>query len=222
MADTPVNPNQGQMALTSAPPSLALTAGPDSSAAGVLPPLSSPIYDNPLEDFFHDFLVALSGLPGDLVRPRWQPEPPNMPDFSVNWLAFGFPRIVEDVFAYEGEDPGDRQRDIVERDEILTMLMSFYGPQGGALGKRVSASLQISQNRAYLRTQNIGVVEVEDQIRLPALLKEKWVPRVDINVRFRRRAGWVFAIRTVESVDALQGLNNELYITPIIVNPPTP
>jgi hypothetical protein len=208
------------MALTSAPPTLAVAAGPDSSVAGFLKPLSSPLYDDPLEQFFHDFLTGLSGLPGDYVRPRWQEEPPNQPDFTVNWLAFGFPRITEDVFAYQGQNADDPEIGDVQRDEILTMLISIYGPQCGANGKLISASLQLSQNRAYLRTQQISLVEVEDQIRLPALLKEKWVPRVDINVRFRRRAGWTFAIRTVESASA--GLNNEIYITPIIVEPPTP
>lgn len=218
MADTPITPAQGQMALTSAPPTITTAAGPDSSAAGFLRPLSSPIYDDPLDDYFHDFLVGLSGIPGDLVRPRWQPEPPNQPAFTTNWLAFGFPRITEDAFAYQAQDPDNPETGVVQRDEILTMLMSFYGPQCGQLGKQVSASIQLQQNRAYLRTQNISVVEVEDQIKLPALLKEKWVPRVDINVRFRRRAGWVFAVRTVESVQA--GLDNEIYITPIIVAPP--
>jgi len=220
MADTPVNPTQGSMSLTSAAPTLTVAAGPDSSAAGFLRPLSSPIYDDPLDDYFHEFLVGLSGIPGDLVRPRWQPEPPNQPNFTINWLAFGFPRITEDAFAYQGQGPDNPETGLVQRDEVLTMLMSFYGPQGGQIGKQVSASIQLSQNRAYLRTQQISLIEVEDQIKLPALLKEKWVPRVDINVRFRRRAGWVFAIRSVESAQA--GLDNEIYITPIIVEPPTP
>lgn len=220
MADTPVSPLQGQMALTSAAPTVSVAAGPDSSVAGFLRPLSSPLYDDPLDDYFHDFLVGMSGLPGDLVRPRWQPEPPNQPDFTVNWIAFGFPRIVEDAFAYQGQDPDNPETGLVQRDEILTMLMSIYGPQGGQLGKQISAGLQLSQNRAYLRTQQISLVEVEDMIKLPALLKEKWVPRVDINVRFRRRAGWVFAVRSVDSVAA--GLDNEIYITPITVEPPTP
>lgn len=220
MADTPINPQPGLLTLTGAAPTITSGPGPDSSAAGFLRPLSAPIYDNPLDDFFHDFLVGLSGIPGDLVRPRWQPEPPNQPDFTINWLAFGFPRITEDAFAYQDQDPDDPTQGLVQRDEILTMLMSFYGPQCGQLGKQVSAGIQLSQNRAYLRVQQISVVEVEDQIKLPALLKERWVPRVDINVRFRRRAGWVFAIRQVESAQA--GLDNEIYITPIIVEPPTP
>lgn len=219
MADTPVNPGAGSLALTGPAPVIARTSA-NSSAAGFLAPLTAPIYDNPLDDFFHAFLVALTTIPGQLVRPRWQPEPPNMPDFTVDWLAWGIVDIDEDRFAWQGQT--DDVTSVVERDEIMTMLMSFYGPRASQLAKQFSASVQLSQNRAYLQPQKLTVIEVLNQVRIPALTKEKWVPRVDQRVLFRRRASWAYEIRTLES--AQLGLDNELYVTPLtfITEPPTP
>lgn len=219
MADTPVNPGAGSLALTGPAPTIARTSA-NSSVAGFLAPLTAPIYDNPLDDFLHAFLVALTTLPGQLVRPRWQPEPPNMPDFPVDWLSWGIVDIDEDRFAYQEQI--DATTTVVERDEIMTMLMSFYGPRAGQLAKQFSASVQLSQNRAYLHSQKMAVIEVMNQVRIPALTKEKWVPRVDQRMRFRRRASWAYQIRTLES--AQFGLDNEQYITPLtlITEPPTP
>jgi hypothetical protein len=189
----------------------------DSSVAGFLAPFSLPIYDDPLDDYLHGFLAALSTLPGALVRPRWQPEPPNLPNFATNWLAWGITDIDEDRFAYQEQRSEDGGYAVVERDELLTMLLSFYGPKAGQLAKQVSNSVQLSQNRSYLRAQNMTVVEVMNQVRVPALLKEKWVPRVDMRILFRRRASASYRIRTLE--DFMAGLNNEHYVTQLGTNP---
>lgn len=218
---TNINPNRGAVLLVGHAPSVVQTMNANSSSApGFLAPLSEPLFDDPLADFLHGFFVGLTGLDGTMVRPRWQPEPPNMPDFTDNWLAFGINRIQEDDFAYQGEDPHDRQQDVVERDQILTVLCSFYGPQGMRIAHRMSVGVQLAQNRTYLASQQITVIDVQDAFNIPALLKEKWVPRVDRSMRLRRRAGWTFGIRTVESAQAQ--LDNEVYITPIVVTPPTP
>jgi hypothetical protein len=178
-----------------------------------LAPFSAPLYDNPLDDFFHAFLVALSTIPGALVRPRWQPEPPNLPNFATDWLAWGITEMGEDRFAFQDQVQVGMGgfHGVVERDEILTMLMSFYGPRSAQLAKQVSASIQLGQNRPYLRAQNLTVIEVLDPVKVPALLKEKWVPRVDQRIRFRRRATWAYQIHNVEEFQAQ--LDNELYST---------
>jgi len=216
MADTPIDPLAGGLALTGPVPAI-LQSDRSSAAAGYLLPITEPIYDDPLEDFFHGFFQAITALPGDHVRPRWQPEPGNMPDFNADWLAFGITLYKDDIFAYQGADPGNEEQDIIERDEIITMLISTYGPNATRLVKLISIGVQLAQNRAVLRANQITVVEVQDPVPLPALLKSKWVKRTDLNIRFRRRAGWTYAVRPVASADL--GLDNELYLTPIIVEP---
>lgn len=208
MSDTPVLLGPGPITLLGSAPVVTAVI------PGFTGPVVWPLYDNPLDDFLHGFLAGLSGLSNQLVRPRWQPEPPNIPDFDVDWLAWGILDIEEDRFAYQGQSLQDPDNfGVVERDEIMLMLMSFYGPRAGQLAKQVSASLQLGQNRAYLRSQNLTVVEVMDHVRVPALTKEKWVPRVDQRVRFRRRATWAYQIKTLEDFRAQ--LDNERYITPM-------
>jgi hypothetical protein len=220
MADTAVLLGPGNVALQGPAPSV-VTGDASSTVAGFLAPFASPLYDDPLDDFLHAFLVALSTLPGPFVRPRWQPEPPNLPNFATNWLAWGITDIDEDRFAYQEQISNDDEEDHlnVSRDELLTMLLSFYGPKAGQLAKQVSNSVQLGQNRSYLRAQNMTVVEVMPQIRVPALFKEKWVPRVDMRILFRRRAVSSYAVKTLE--DFSVGLDNELYTTPLVAPAPT-
>lgn len=208
MADTPVLLGPGALALQGPVPAVVASAA-SSSVAGFLAPETAPLYDDPLDDFLHAFLATLSTLPGALVRPRWQPEPPNLPNFSINWLAWGITDIDEDRFAHQEQVSTNSLE--VSRDEVLSMLLSFYGPKAGQLAKQVSTSIQLGQNRAYLRAQSMTVVEVMPQVRVPALLKEKWVPRVDMRIVFRRRAVSAYQVKTLE--DFQVGLNNELYTT---------
>lgn len=218
MANTAVLLGPGTLTLADLVPT-AVASDANSTVAGFLAPFAAPLYDDPLDDFLHVFFAALSTLPGVLVRPRWQPEPPNLPNFATNWLAWGITEIEEDRFAYQeqisDEDEGDRLD--VERDELLTALLSFYGPKAGQLAKQVSNSVQLGQNRAYLHAQRMDVVEVLGQLRVPALLKEKWVPRVDMRIVFRRRAISSYQVKTLEDFQA--GLNNELYTTSLGVAP---
>ncbi len=215
MANTPVLLGSGAITLLGPQP---IVVTGSSTAAGFIAPISAPIYDDPLDDFLHTFLRVLSGIPGQFVRPRWQPEPPNLPAFTQNWLAWGITELEEDRFAYQGQSA---ESATVERDELLTMLISYYGPAATQIAKQVSASIQLGQNRAYLQDQSMTVIEVYGAIRIPALLKEKWVPRVDQRVRFRRRATWAYNIKTIQSAQAI--LDNEQYSTPLVVtNPPTP
>lgn len=217
MADTPVLLGPGPLALVGPLPNVVPTDA-NSSVAGFMAPITAPLYDNPLDDFLHAFLVALSTLPGVFVRPRWQPEPPNLPAFTQDWLSWGIVDVDEDRFAFQDVvSTDDGNQFVVERDEILTMLMSFYGPRAGQLAKQVSVSMQLVQNRNYLRVQNMTLIEVLNQVRVPALFKEKWVPRVDQRVRFRRRASWSYQVHQLEDFHA--GLDNELYSTNLGVAP---
>jgi hypothetical protein len=69
--------------------------GVDSSTPGILqsttqptsPP--SPLDGDDLEDYIQQFVAGVAGMDGTLVRPRWQPEPSNIPDFDVTWCATG-------------------------------------------------------------------------------------------------------------------------------------
>lgn len=187
-----------------------------SAAAGYLSPSVSPVYDNALDDLLHDVVVGITGLPGDLVRPRWQPEPPQQPDFAVNWVAFGLRNSTVDPFAHE-EEAADGASAAIQRDEILYYLHSFYGPGAHGLAERFRDGFEISQNRDALRSLGLGLVEVQEITKAPALLKEKWVPKVDVVVVYRRRTSRTYPILTITSATGSIATEIQATTTPIIV-----
>lgn len=180
-----------------------------------------PTYADALDDIFHDAIQGLCGITdGSLIRPRWQPEPPNQPDFATNWVAFGIQSMDGDRNAYVWHDPAGNAgvgSDHMERDETLKLLCSFYGPGCSTMLNQFRDGLQIEQNRWALASFDIKLTEVQEAFTLPALLKEKWVKRMDINVIFKRRIRRVYQVNTVISDTLI--LNNEKYLTTIIINP---
>ena len=191
----------------------------DSSTGGYIVPEASPPYDDSLEDIFQGALVGITGLANTSVRPRWQPEPPNQPDFNSSWLAFAVTVTDQDVHAYQNHDPnapappGSPGADVVERDERLEVFCSFYGPQGHSIMAQLREGLQIEQNRWALNQYGIQFTEFGSPVYLPALLKERNVKRVDVKMRFVRRVHRVYPVRTVSSAEVI--LNNENYLTDI-------
>lgn len=190
-----------------------------STEAGYLLPSDEPIRADPLDDALHDCIMGIVGaIPGQLIRPRWQVEPPAQPDFDVDWVAFGVVRTIRDTFAHAQHEPAGAGADVMSRDELLFVLLSFYGPNSAQYAERFSMGVQVTQNREPLRQIATSFVEVQEAITLPALLKQKWVRRVDITAVLRRRVAFTYPIANVESAGV--DLDNEHYVTPII--PPTP
>jgi len=50
---------------------------------------SVPQDGQPLEDFMQSLVAGITNLPGNLVRPRWQPQPLPIPPHNVDWAAIG-------------------------------------------------------------------------------------------------------------------------------------
>lgn len=187
----------------------------DSTTSGYISPSVEPIDDDEIENLMHDAIVGLTGIEGSLVRPRWQPEPIQQPDFNENWVAFGITRWTPDTFSYQHQD--DDSNHVVERDILLYVLHSFYGPKSAGMCARFRDAFDISQNRDQLVAAGIELIEVQEALNVPALLKAHWVKRVDVVVVYRRRTSRTFPVLTITSGQF--GLDNELYVTPIIVNP---
>lgn len=180
----------------------------------------APIYDQALDDIFHDLLAGITGIPATLVRPRWQPDPPNQPDFTTNWVAFGVQVGLADTFPWINHDPTGNAglgSDQLERDEGLKVLCSFYGPAYTSMLARFRDGIQIESNRYDLEAAGIFLIEFQEPINLPALLKEKWVTRIDVNVLFKRRIRRSYSVNTIVALPPLSQINNLSSITKIIV-----
>lgn len=163
----------------------------DSSEAGYLQPEAAPAptQGDSLEDFFQIVLVQLSGLPDEVVRPRWQGEPPNQPERTSNWLAFGITRAPADTYAVELHQPGVGQEDgtdQLQRHETLEILCSCFGPDSQEVLSLIRDSIQLEQNRAVLTQNGIGLQETGEIIHAPVIAKTKWLQRYDMTIIVRR------------------------------------
>jgi len=64
----------------------------DSSTGGFLLPLIPPpipLEDDQLDDLLQAWVVGLTGLPSEMVRPRWQTPTPTRPQSTTDWAAIG-------------------------------------------------------------------------------------------------------------------------------------
>lgn len=196
----------------------------DSTVAGYLLPHEEPVYDQALQDILQSMIVGVTGISGEYVRPRWMPKPPVQPDYTVNWVAFGETGFEAVEFAHYSHNPdgdGGLGTGAVEEDENYQVLHSFYGPDAARNCRRLIAALHLDQNRHTLRTYGIAVGPIGKASHVPTLLTDTWVPRVDLEIEYRRRSRHNFRVRNVLEIVQTDGLDNELWVTPIIVNPPT-
>jgi hypothetical protein len=189
----------------------------DSTQAGFLLPSTQPPYDVSLENFFQELVVGLTGLDPTLVRPRWQPTPPNMPDSTVDWAAVGVQIGQKQWNAYQKYD-ADQDAYIVEGTETIRVLVSFYGPNNEANQGRWEVGLQIGQNRDTLDAQKISLVGLEDPVNLPSILKGIWYQRLDSQATFSRWMTRIYPIKTLLSASGTVD-NDGISSAPFSVTP---
>lgn len=143
---------------------------------------------DPLEDFLHDVVAGVAGLDGALVRPRWQPEPPDLPNYGINWAAFGVTGFRPvGPWAWVGHDPRENGRAWMRRWEYLDILISFYGPRADYYQERFHSGLMIAQNREALFLNGFGLIEIaENVLAVPEQIKGRWTRRLDQRAVFSR------------------------------------
>jgi hypothetical protein len=173
----------------------------DSSTGGYLSPAASPapLEGQALNRFLQGIVVGITGLPGNMVRPRWQAEPPNIPAFGVDWAAIGIIDRKADTFASQIHSPTGNGSDTVYRQEILEVLCSFYGPDADQYASYLREGLSVSQNRETLQQNAFGLIDVGDVKTVPDFVKERWIYRVDVTIRFRRAIEYVYPVLNILS-----------------------
>lgn len=169
----------------------------DSSTGGYLAPSSSPapLEGQALNRFIQQVFVGITGLDGTLIRPRWQPEPPAIPPFGTDWMAFGIVRRPADTFASNLFDPSGAQT--VYRQELLEILCTFYGPDSDNYASLLREGFAVVQNSEVLQLNNFGLVSIGDSLPVPELIKDRWTYRVDMTVTLRREILRTYPVLTV-------------------------
>lgn len=159
-----------------------------SATGGALPPesVSVPAGDLDLDVILQGVASGITGLPGDLVRPRWQPTQPRMPEIGTDWCAIGVVEILPDNNPAVMHDATGEGHDDLIRHEDLFIMASFYGPHAARNAAILRDGLYVAQNREPLDAAGIGLVTTDTVRMVPALVNEQWQRRADISIILRR------------------------------------
>jgi hypothetical protein len=170
--------------------------------------------------------TQLSGLPGNLVRPRWQPMPPAQPDAEVTWASIGVVHVEADDYPYiyhvggvtlpDEADPG---YDVMERQMTITVVATFYGPECDDAASQMRDALYMPQN-IWPLTQAVGIKlrTVHDLARAPELINQQWVDRIDLRMEFRAQANRVYPVFDIAAANVQiitdVGLTEDIEVEP--------
>lgn len=180
----------------------------DSSTGGYLSPAQAPapLEGQALSRFLQQWIVGITGLPGTLVVPAWQPEPPSIPVAGTAWAAFKIARRPSDEYPFIGHNSAGNGSDTLQRHEELELLLSFYdlGVNGQAdnLAAVFRDGTAIAQNRETLTNAGMGLVRVGQALAVPVLFKMRWQYRVDIEAVIRRQINRTYSVLSLQVAHA--------------------
>lgn len=170
-----------------------------SATGGYLLPSNTVEEDDVLTDAIQGVVAGITGLDPTLVRPRWQPEPPDQPDAITNWVGLGVTDEDPDVWAYVTVMPDGSYQ--LQRTEQLEVMCSFYGPSAGGYAGVLRDGLQIQQNLDQLNANNLKLIKTGHPKRIPELVNKLWLNRVDVSVFLKYLIVRTYPILTVLSAD---------------------
>jgi len=168
-----------------------------SSMGGYLVGIESSIEGQTLDRFLNSFLSGITGINSTLVRPSWQLNPPKMPINTVNWIGYGAVIIDSDQNAYI---EAGTNTSILKRNEYGELSLFVYGPDAFIMAKRVRDSLQIGQNRDYLRANGITTKGVQPLNHVPELIGDIWYNRIDMTIEFAREILTSYNVQSITSI----------------------
>lgn len=170
------------------------------TAPGYLSPdtLPTPLEDAALDDFFQKIVVGITGIPGNLARPRYQPEPVARPTIDTNWCAVGlFDQVGEEnAYTHRDEQTGVY---VMSRQEELNFLCSFYGPNAREYASRLRDGLSIAQNREQLFLNGMGFISCGKLQKMTELVQEQYYQRIDVMIYIRRVVARTYSVPSVLS-----------------------
>lgn len=171
-------------------------ANNDSSTGGYLSPavVSPPLEDDALDDLLQEMVAGITGLPGAMVRPRWQHTVPKQPEPSVNWCAIGVTVQTNDAGPAIRHNPDGQGSDSYQRHQDMELLCTFYGPAAKGYAQMLVDGLAIPQNSEQLGVYDMKFVSAATIRAAPDLVNQQWVRRYDVTVALRRKISRTYAV----------------------------
>lgn len=195
-----------------------ITLGNTSATGGPLSPAAPlPIDDNALDAVFQQLVLDVTGLTGDLVRPRWQSSVPKQPEPGVNWCAIGVPQVDQDDGPWLVYDSASNT-EIYWDHETLSVLATFYGPNAQSYARVLRAGLNVPQNTEELLPYAIRYISCGPIRAVNELQNQQWVRRQDIALLFRRKVVMTYAVENILIADI--HLQDDTIVNDTIIVPP--
>ena len=171
-----------------------------SNVAGFLQPTSTPpVEDLALDTLLQTIIVGIVGLSGSLVRPRWQNPPPQQPAITVDWCAVGIIDEDSDDYPKIMHRPAGDGSDELLRNETISVLASFYGPNCRGNAKILRDGIYVAQNRDAIRAAGFEVTLATRLVGAPELVGQQWVRRSDLSFTLQRTVSRTFNVFNILS-----------------------
>ena len=106
-----------------------------SATGGYLRPELPWLAGDDLDDVFQRLTVGITGLPGSMVRPRWQGRPAKDPEHDQDWVALGVTVETPDAGPSIQHRPAGNGHDVETRHFNIDVQFSCYGPHAAALAQ---------------------------------------------------------------------------------------
>lgn len=154
------------------------------STSGAVLPEGEALSDEDIADALQAHVVGITGMDGQLVRPRWQKKPPAIPEPLITWAALGTKSNRSDDSPYL--DQSIKAMTYV-RHEAIEVLISFYGPNAYSSISQLRDGFYIPQNNRSLLEIGAKFIGCGEILSVPELVGTEWVQRYDMTYNLRRK-----------------------------------
>jgi hypothetical protein len=190
----------------------------NSATGGPLPAQPPfPVDDDALDAVLQALVASVTGLPGSLVRPRWQPGNPKQPEPGTDWCAVGVVDTVPSAGPWLVYDPVNNVEQYWDHEEF-SVLASHYGPNAKFYARLLRAGLNVPQNTEVLLPFEMRYIGCGHVRNVPELINLQWVHRQDLALTFRRKFQLVYAVENILVADV--NLIDDTIVNDTIIVPP--
>ncbi|HDU2896806.1 TPA: hypothetical protein RFF92_001635 [Klebsiella aerogenes] len=169
----------------------------DSTEPGYLTPVGSePDYDEELERQLSRWVRGVTGMPANMVYPRFTDPQKKIPPNGKTWCGFNFSTLSRPGM------PANIQVSEEQSEqwswEGIQVLLCFYGPGGSAMATRFRDGIFIEQNSdTFRRISGLSLVDAGDIRNLPELINNQWVRRYDVTVTLSRKNTRTYNVKSI-------------------------
>ncbi|AHG21251.2 hypothetical protein Z042_17815 [Chania multitudinisentens RB-25] len=159
-------------------------------------PISSSQQDDiELERTLSRWVRGVSGLPPKHVLLHWTAEQPHQLSATEDWCSLGILKFqANDNPAFVNQTEGSAQ---LWRNELIEIMVSFYGPHGQRLATEFRDGVAIAQNREELTWAGLAFAASGAIVSAHELKNNQWVRRYDQHLTLQRKVVREYAIHSI-------------------------